>query len=569
MNRKRSLFAASTVLTALAGSALGGQQVPASIASHNELALQEIAGTMIHSLTPAEQSAIVAQDGIGAEALDLSGWTQMEDRIANAAQIPSGVTAEMWLGMILTDELRASLTAEQMTVLNNMASLMDQGKELPFFCFAPGTSSEYAYAVNELLDYQFVGEDGPRFQQVNRWSRTATDGSGLGQGDPTTITYSFVPDGTFIPNSGLGSGPSTLFAWLNGIYGSPSTWQDLFHQVFDRWEELTGLTYVHETNDDGSNVNGPAGILGIRGDVRISGFNYQFDGNGGVLAYNNFPNDGDMVFDAFDNFYNNLFANSRRLRNVIAHEHGHGLGMAHVCPANQSKLMEPFLSTQFDGPQLDDILNGHRHYGDPTEPNNDLGTAIDLGSFGANGFGARTNISIDDNLDYDVFRIEMTERAKITFAIAPDADEYRSGGQTQSCNTGLLVDYDSIQDLEVELFQFPDLITPVAAVDDAPAGGSETLVYDAEETGEYFAIVSASSNVNNVQRYLMNMFTTPLPPIECPADITGDGNLDFFDVSAFLNAFNSMQPDGDFNDDGSFDFFDVSAFLNAFQAGCP
>jgi len=53
MNRKRSLFAASTVLTALAGSALGGQQVPASIASHNELALQEIAGTMIHSLTPA------------------------------------------------------------------------------------------------------------------------------------------------------------------------------------------------------------------------------------------------------------------------------------------------------------------------------------------------------------------------------------------------------------------------------------------------------------------------------------------------------------------------------------
>jgi len=55
----------------------------------------------------------------------------------------------------------------------------------------------------------------------------------------------------------------------------------------------------------------------------------------------------------------------------------------------------------------------------------------------------------------------------------------------------------------------------------------------------------------------------------CPADLNGDGNLDFFDISAFLNAFAAMNPVADFNDDGLFNFFDVSAFLTAFTAGCP
>ncbi len=55
----------------------------------------------------------------------------------------------------------------------------------------------------------------------------------------------------------------------------------------------------------------------------------------------------------------------------------------------------------------------------------------------------------------------------------------------------------------------------------------------------------------------------------CPADLTGDGNLDFFDISAFLNAYNAMDPIADFDNNGVFNFFDVSGFLNAFNAGCP
>ncbi len=55
----------------------------------------------------------------------------------------------------------------------------------------------------------------------------------------------------------------------------------------------------------------------------------------------------------------------------------------------------------------------------------------------------------------------------------------------------------------------------------------------------------------------------------CPADMTGDGLLNFFDVSAFLSAFSAGDPVADFNDDGQFNFFDVSDFLSAFSAGCP
>lgn len=58
-------------------------------------------------------------------------------------------------------------------------------------------------------------------------------------------------------------------------------------------------------------------------------------------------------------------------------------------------------------------------------------------------------------------------------------------------------------------------------------------------------------------------------PQTCAADLNDDGELNFFDISAFLTAFNSQSPDADFNGDGVFNFFDVSVFLGAFAAGCP
>lgn len=56
---------------------------------------------------------------------------------------------------------------------------------------------------------------------------------------------------------------------------------------------------------------------------------------------------------------------------------------------------------------------------------------------------------------------------------------------------------------------------------------------------------------------------------DCQADFTGDGVLDFFDVSGFISAYNAQSPEADINGDGAFDFFDISAYINLFSAGCP
>lgn len=54
----------------------------------------------------------------------------------------------------------------------------------------------------------------------------------------------------------------------------------------------------------------------------------------------------------------------------------------------------------------------------------------------------------------------------------------------------------------------------------------------------------------------------------CPADYTGDSELDFFDVSEFLDLFAAQDPAADFDGDGAFDFFDVDGFITAFGQGC-
>ena len=60
-------------------------------------------------------------------------------------------------------------------------------------------------------------------------------------------------------------------------------------------------------------------------------------------------------------------------------------------------------------------------------------------------------------------------------------------------------------------------------------------------------------------------------PVMCNAADLAEpfGQLNFFDVSAFLSAFNAQNPDADLNDDGQFNFFDVSSFLSIYNTGCP
>lgn len=57
--------------------------------------------------------------------------------------------------------------------------------------------------------------------------------------------------------------------------------------------------------------------------------------------------------------------------------------------------------------------------------------------------------------------------------------------------------------------------------------------------------------------------------VMCLGDFNGDGEVDFFDVQAFLTAFSALDPKADLVPDGEFNFFDVQIFLSAFSAGCP
>lgn len=55
----------------------------------------------------------------------------------------------------------------------------------------------------------------------------------------------------------------------------------------------------------------------------------------------------------------------------------------------------------------------------------------------------------------------------------------------------------------------------------------------------------------------------------CAADRNGDGSLNFFDITDFLNDFNAGDASADITGDNRFDFFDVSGYLALFGAGCP
>lgn len=356
-------------------------------------------------------------------------------------------------------------------------------------CFANSVPLSLVQALEAAL------RDNQDFQLVNRWSTTATNGGGLGQGAPTTITYSFVPDGTPI-NGGVGepAAPSNLFAAFNAAFPSQATWQTQIQNSFTDWGNLTGITYVFEPNDDGVTLGSLAGVVGVRGDVRIGG--HFIDGGSNILAYNSFPNNGDMVLDTGDTaFYSNAGTTYLRLRNTIRHEHGHGLGMAHSCPINNTKLMEPFLSTAFNGPQFDDIAGAQRFYGDNLEPNDTTGTASDLGSLN-NGTTTRSTVSVDDNSDVDFYQFTITTPKRVTTSVTPAGASYLSGPQLAngSCDPGTAFDPRIQNDLGIEV-RSTNGTTVLGTANANPAGQAETLVdINLPAAGTYFIRVFAGAS---------------------------------------------------------------------------
>jgi hypothetical protein len=353
-------------------------------------------------------------------------------------------------------------------------------------CFDQGTSDDVVNYVGGLLGQINSGE---RYNLSSRWSGS--------QGTPRALTWSFVPDGLNISNGvGEGDGPSTLFASMDTKFaalGGRAYWIARVQACFDRWAQLTGLSYTRVTFggndwDDGA-FWGSTGAAGLRGDVRVSA--KQIDNGSGILAYNFFPSSGgDMVLDEDESWAQGTANNHRFMRNIILHEHGHGMGLQHVCPTGQGKLMEPFLSTVFDGPRLDDLRAAQRHYGDDYGIINtpalaadagtvNIGTPVTIGAIPPPAISTSGAASIDGDGEVDYFKFTVTGRRSLAVTLAPQGTTYDSSaqscsGQPASCCSGNTINSLTMANLNVQVLD-TNGITPLATGDSQPAGTNEVI----------------------------------------------------------------------------------------------
>lgn len=367
-------------------------------------------------------------------------------------------------------------------------------------CLHPDTPPEDAERIlRELPTYLGIPGDGLlRYNVSNRWTYTATDGNTGVQGDPITITWGFVPDGTWADG-----GSSDLFAKFDAAFGG-SAWMNKVRNCFDRWTAVVGITYV-EVSDDGANMPNNMGYLGVRGDVRIGG--RSIDGPSGVLGYNYYPNTGDMVLDTDDTvFYSNPVGNYANLKNVVCHEHGHGMGLGHVIPDDDTKLMEPYVCQpgDFVGPQDDDIRGGMRNYGDPYENNDTNAEPTVLGTISDT--LVVENLSIDKGqTDVDWYLVTLTSTS-ITVKVDPYGWGYMVGPEGGSASW---VSTDSILDLDIELYDALGT-TLLASATSGGTGDPESLSTGVSSPGDYqIKLYRKAGTGNGIQRYTMTVYSGP------------------------------------------------------------
>lgn len=368
------------------------------------------------------------------------------------------------------------------------------------------------------------------FELAGRWPGA--------QGDAATLTWSILPDGTPIAGfNGEPSSPSNLVSQFRSFYGiahnpadtdyAGEEWFDRMSEGVERWSSVSGLTLNYQANDDGASFNGSPGT-GLRGDIRIGG--HAIDGSGGVLAYNFFPSaGGDGVIDTAGNTYLNQINDSRKLRNVVTHELGHGLGLEHTTGISNNLMNATTpVNPSFDGPQLDDILGIQRHYGDANEKgagNDTTATATDLGTLGSGtpvaiGQDAIDQsvdrfetdfVSIDGAGDTDVFMFTLGADGMLDALLDPLGPTQRFGADGD--NT--LYDYTAFNDLSLELLDAGGSV--IASDVDGIVGEGEALTDIMLAAGDYFIRISGGDDA--AQFYGLNLGFTESVQVEPP--VTG------------------------------------------------
>ncbi len=388
----------------------------------------------------------------------------------------------------------------------------------PIVCFAEGTTDHYVAAIEAYLEKTYGTPGVPyKYQLGNRWTG--------GQGSNVIVTWSLVPDGLVIPGAaGEASTPSNMFARMNTLFANNTAlWVSKIQACFDRWEALSGIDFTRVTAagvewDDGV-AWGTSGNDTTHGDIRLSMHN--IDGVNGILGYTQLPQNGDMVLDSSENWAQGQ-PSSLFMRNTITHELGHAIGLLHSCPIQQSKLMEPFLSTAFDGPRHDDIRAAQRHYGDDNEPDDSAlaafdigvltGTPVVLGSVPSPTIANTSILSIDGNGEQDWYQFTVNGAANLTVTLAPQGFAYLSGPQQQNgaCSAGTTIDTKAIDDLAFEVRSSAAGNPILTTVNATAAGSNEVLTnFNLPTAGTYFIRVFENNAPTESQLYTLTVDADP------------------------------------------------------------
>ena len=446
------------------------------------------------------------------------------------------------------------ITTEEIQLLEEMFKSALPTNPIAEGCWFSDTDPEQIANSYDIISKAFNGAslipgdgdtDGFVNQANERWVTTAS-GVSPDQGDCVTITWSIPPDGSFVvPGGILGLGGSVFTQQMDVIFGCPSAdpdpqnhcWFPFLSNLFDQWSAETGITYIYEPNDDGlalafpgGFIPGPAGQLGVRGDARLFAPSAGLGFFGGPLGINFFPpTGGEMLLDLVD--FQFLWQNpaptpfglplgQAALANTIQHELGHGLGLRHVCPTDNTKLMEPFISLGFFGIQPDDLLSAQRQYGDRLCGSDVIAVAHPTNSI------AQENLSIDDENDVDLYAISGRRLDAITIDVTPTGTTYESGIQIIPFPPGTAIGclppgdpfyappFAAAQQVDLVV----DLLDPSGAViatsNVGPAGAVENGIvqFVLPATGNYVIRVSGSGE-DAIQGYNIScaLVSTPVP----------------------------------------------------------
>lgn len=182
--------------------------------------------------------------------------------------------------------------------------------------------------------------------------------------------------------------------------------------------------------------------------------------------------------------------------------------------------------------------------------------------------GTPTGIAINQpNSAFNAQTIANSAPTIAAFRLSGSAPEFVTQPQPQSTEPGQTATFSAIVNGDDLTYQWLRNGGPI--FDNARVSGSATgflTITDVQvsDAGEYsLATLNGCGGVIS-DGALLEVAAS------CPADLTGNGTLDFFDISAFISAYNAGDPGADLAAPfGSLNFFDVSAYIASYNAGCP